>query len=348
MSGGPRREIESCGGLLWTQSPSTAREDARRGTSTLPDIRKLDLNLVSMLHTLLVERNLTRTGERLGMTPPAVSAALGRLREIFEDPLLQRDGRGFILTERAQQLLPVVSETVAEISRTFDFVPAFEPMTSTRTFLLSGSDYVLSEITAPLLTLFEREAPHASIQFDGLPLTGEISPIDLLRRDLMVAATGRGIPGKQTALFSDRFVCIVDAANPALQDGALSLEAIAALRHIRSVFGPHASTHVDDMLAAAGLTPNTAMTVQGFLPVPYALPGTPWIGWVPERTARRFACPLGLVAAETPIAPSVLVEAAYWHPSKTNDPARQWLVHKLRQASEVVEFGEEGYEARSS
>lgn len=307
------------------------------------DIRKLDLNLVSVLHALLLERNLTRAGERIGMTQPAVSTALGRLREIYDDPLLERDGRGFVLTSRAQQLLPVVAEAVAQAELAFEAVPAFDPASSTRTFLLSASDYVLSELTVPLLTLFEREAPQANIQFDGLPILGTVSPIDLLRRDLIVAATGRGIPGKQTSLFSDRYVCLADAANPALREGRLTLEAIASLRHIRSVFGAHASTHVDDMLEAAGVEPKTAITVQGFLAVPFAIPGTEWIGWVPERTARRFAAPLGLVVADTELAPSVLIEACYWHPSKTVDPARQWLVQKLREASELVEFGGAGF-----
>ncbi len=310
----------------------------------MPDARKLDLNLVSVLDAVLRERNLTRAGERIGMTPPAVAAALGRLREIYDDPLLVKDGRGFRLTERAQRLAPIMAEAVAEAERAFELVPAFEPATSRRTFLISASDYVLSEITKPLLSLFERDAPQANVQFDSLPLAGTITPVDLLRRDLLVAATGRGIPGKQASLFSDRYVCLADAANPALEDGALSLAAIAGLRHIRSVFGPHASTHVDDMLAAAGIEPPAAMTVQGFLAVPFALPGTDWIGWVPERTARRYAGDLGLVVARTPIAPSVLVEAAYWHPSKTNDAARQWLVLKLREASEVVEFGDDGSE----
>lgn len=312
----------------------------------LPDIRKLDLNLVTVLHALLLERNLTRAGERIGMTQPAVSTALGRLREIYDDPLLVREGRGFVLTPRAQQLIPVIAEAVVEAELAFDAVPLFDPATSTRTFLLSASDYVLSELTAPLLSLFAQDAPNANIEFDGLPLTGTISPIDLLRRDLIVAATGRGIPGKHTSLFSDRFVCLIDQANPALHDGTLTIEAVAALRHVRSVFGAHASTHIDDMLDAAGIDPRTAVTVHGFLAVPFAIRGTSWIGWVPERTARRFAGPLGLIVAGTPFEPGVLVEACYWHPSKTNDLARQWLVQQLRRAAELVEFGAGGLSER--
>jgi DNA-binding transcriptional LysR family regulator len=305
------------------------------------DIRKLDLNLVVVLEALLAERNLTRAGERVGMTQPAVSSALTRLRELYHDPLLEREGRGFVLTPRAESLIPVVAECMVEVQRTFDVLPDFDPATSTRTFLVSASDYVLSEITSPLLSLLAREAPLTSIEFDPLPVEATVTPIDLLRRDLMIVGTGRGVPGKRASLFSDRFVCVVDQNNPALRDGELSLEALARLAHVRSVFGPQVSTHVDDMLSAADIAPRVALTVQGFLPVPFAIAGTPWVGWVPERTAMRYADSLGLVIAKTPIKPSVLVEAAHWHPSKSADPSLQWLVRQLRATAEVLEFGDE-------
>jgi DNA-binding transcriptional LysR family regulator len=308
------------------------------------DIRKLDLNLVVVLDALLAERNLTRAGERVGMTQPAVSSALTRLRELYDDPLLEREGRGFVLTPHAESLIPLVAECMAEVMRTFDVLPEFDPITSTRTFLVSASDYVLSEITSPLLSVLAREAPHTKVEFDPLPVEAMVSPVDLLRRDIMIVGTGRGVPGKRASLFADRFVCVVDGANPALRDGALSLEALTRLAHVRSVFGPQVSTHVDDMLSAVDLSPRVALTVQGFLPVPFAIAGTPWVGWVPERTANRYATSLGLVIARTPIEPSVLVEAAHWHPSKSADPALQWLVRQLRTAAELVEFGMNGDE----
>jgi DNA-binding transcriptional LysR family regulator len=305
------------------------------------DVRKLDLNLVVVLDALLAERNLTRAGELVGMTQPAVSGALARLRELLGDVLLVREGRGFALTAFAESLVPAVADCMSEVHRVFEVLPEFDPATSTRTFYVSASDYVLSELTSPLLSILEREAPHTNIEFDGLPMEDIVSPIDLLRRDITIAATGRGVPGKRSSLFSDRFVCVVDADNPALRDGALSLSALHGLHHVRSVFGPHASTHIDDMLSAAEITPRTAVTVQGFMQVPFTVTGTSWVGWVPERTARRYAPGLGLTIARTEIAPAVLVEAAHWHPSKSGDPALTWLVAQLRAASELVEFGDD-------
>lgn len=305
------------------------------------DVRKLDLNLLVVLDALLAERNLTRAGERIGMTQPAVSGALARLRTIYADPLLERSGRGFVLTPRARSLIPGVADCLASTRRIFDVLPTFDPATSTRTFLVSASDYALAEITSPLLSILEVDAPHSRVEFDGLPVEDPVSPVDLLRRDITIAGTGRGVPGKRASLFSDRFVCVADATNPALEDGAISVEALRRVRHVLSTFGPNTTTHIDDMLSAAEITPRVAVTVRGFLPVPFAVAGTPWVGWVPERTARRYGAALGLVTAETPIAPSVLVEAAHWHPSKSDDPALRWLVQQLRRAAEIVEFGDE-------
>lgn len=307
----------------------------------MTDVRKLDLNLIVVLDALLAERNLTRAGERVGMTQPAVSGALNRLRDQFGDDLLEREGRGFVLTPRARALIPAVTQCMIEIRRLYDVLPEFDPATSTRTFLVSASDYVLSELTGPLLRQLQREAPDVHVEFTRLPVDDVVSPIDLLRLDLCIAGTGRGVPGKRSSLFSDTYVCIVDAANPALEDGALSLAALRGLPEVRAVFGPGIQTHIDDMLSAADLMPPVAMTVKGFLPLPFAVAGTGWVGWVPERTAMRYAPTLGLTIAQTPITPSVLVEAAHWHPSKSDDPALQWLVRKLRDASEVVEFGED-------
>lgn len=302
------------------------------------DLRSVDVNLLVVLDAILSEKNLTRAGELTGMTPPAVSGALARLRQQYDDALLVRVGRGFELTPKAESLIPLVREAMVEVSRTMHLLPIFDPSTSTRTFLISASDYVLSEMTAPLLKVIEADAPNVNVSFDPAPGHQIITPEDLLRRDVFIAAAMRTIPGKRQSLFSDRFVCLVDAHNPRLRDGQLSLNDLADLRHVVSSFGPAINSQVDDLLTAAGVAPNVGISVPGFLAVPFQLQGTAMVGFVPERVALRYAEPLGLVVAETPIS-GVLVETAYWHPSKSTDPALVWLLAKLREAAELVEFG---------
>ncbi|MFT4288603.1 LysR family transcriptional regulator [Nocardioides sp.] len=300
----------------------------------------MDPNLVVVLDAVLAERNLTRAGERLGMTQPAVSAALARLRRQFDDALLVRTGRVFELTPTARRLRPAVDRAMAEIRRTLDVPPSFDPATTTRTFYVSGSDYPLAELAGPLQALLGEQAPHARLSFDSLPTGSEVSPVDLLCRDVFVAGAGSGLPGKRRSLFLDRLVCVVAAGHPRLRpDGVLSSADLAQARHVRSVLGAAMTTHVDDLLAAAGIEPRVAITVEGFLPVPFMIAGSDLVGFVPERVALRYAGVLGLRVVETPIAPITLVEAAYWHPSRNDDPALGWLVAMLLRASEIVEFG---------
>lgn len=308
----------------------------------MTDLRKVDINLIVVLDAILTERNLTRAGELIGMTQPAVSGALARLRQQYDDPILVRVGRGFELTARGEELVPLVYEAMVEISRTLELLPTFDPLTSTRTFYISASDYLLSQITSPLLSIIEAEAPGVNVEFDALPAGASVEPNDLLRRDVIIAGTGRGVPGKRQSLFSDAFVCIVDKTNPRLREGQLSLSDLSDLRHVHSSFGEHIHTHVDDMLANAGISPRIGVAVQGFLPVPFAVSGSSMVGFVPERLSDQYSESLGLTIAKTPMASLTLVEAAHWHPSKTADPALKWLVSMLRKASEIVEFGGTG------
>jgi DNA-binding transcriptional LysR family regulator len=305
----------------------------------MTDLRRVDINLIVVLDAILIEKNLTRAGERIDMTQPAVSGALARLRQQFDDPILVRSGRGFELTERGEQLKPLVREAMVEVSRTLELLPTFEPAESNRTFLISASDYLLAQLTSPLIGLLTRDAAGVKVDFDALPADTMVEPNDLLRRDVVIAGTGRGVPGKRRALFSDRFVCIVSRDHPRLREGALSVADLADLRHVRSNFGRGVLTHVDDMLAGAGIDPRIGISVQGFLPVPFAVSGTNMVGHVPERLAHQYLDALDLVIAETPLQAATLVEAAHWHPSKTEDPALRWLLGMLRTASEIVEFG---------
>lgn len=314
----------------------------------MTDTRKLDFNLIVVLDALLSEQNLTRAGERIGMTQSAVSASLARLRAIYDDPLLERSGRGFVLTPRAMALIPVVAECVTEVERTLTVLPTFDPATDTRTFVVSASDYVMAELTRALLSLLKSHAPRTRVEFVPLPAAERLTPVDLLRSDVTIAATGRGIPGKRMSLFSDRLVCIADAANPAVHDGAISSEDLDRLPYVRADFGNQITTNIDDMLEDSGITVQPAVTVRGFLPVAFTIARTEWIGWVPERTARRYAASLGLVIVRTPVAPRVLVEAAHWHPSKSDDPALTWFVATLREAAALVEFGDDVDDAPES
>lgn len=315
---------------------SYAEKDSHGGgILSMEELRGIDINLIIVLDAVLEERNLTRAGEAIGMTQPTVSSSVAKLRTIIGDPLLVRAGRTFELTDRAKQLQPIVREAVNAVGRTFNLRPMFDPATSDREFRIAASDYALSVMTAPLLAVLEEEAPDASVEFDALL---EVDPVDLLRKDVVVASANRGVPGKRQALFSDEFVCLVSGDHPRLKDGALTLEDLAEMPYIDVLFGGDVVMVANDSLIEAGVAPRVAMRVPGFLPLPFMVEGTEMFGFVPERVADAFASSLGLVVAKTPLQPRTLVEAAHWHPSKNDDPALRWLISILRKTAERIEF----------
>lgn len=306
----------------------------------MTDLRNIDVNLVVVLDAILTERSLTRAGEAIGMTQPAVSGALSKLRKLVDDPLLVRNGRSFDLTPKAKELQPLVSDALKEVGRTFNLRPEFDPLTSDRRFRLWASDYVLATMTGTLLRILEEEAPGTSVEFGTLTDT-QVTPIDLLRTDVVVTSANRGIPGKRQALFSDSFVCIISKTHPRLSRGHLTLSDLADLPFVRVDFGEGIVTIPDDALAAAGVDPQIAMTVPGFLSVPFMVQGSDMWGMVQARVAELYAEQLGLMIVDTPVPRSNLIEAAFWHPSKTSDPALRWLVAILRKTAERVEFATE-------
>ncbi|WP_159501494.1 LysR family transcriptional regulator [Microbacterium sp. 18062] len=304
----------------------------------MDDLRGIDLNLVVVLDAILAERNLTRAGEVIGLTQPAISGAVAKLRKLLDDPLLVRRGRVSELTPRALALQPIARAAVTEIGRTLNLRPLFDPLTSDRRFRLSASDYALSVMTAPMLEVLEREAPRVSVEFGPM---SNIGPIDLLREDVTIASAVRGVPGKRQSLFSDTTVCIVRHDHPRIRDGALTLEDLATMPYVQVSFADGVIMYADDALATAGIRPRVARTVPGFLPVPFTVADTDMYGFVPLRLAELYGGALGLVVVRTPLRLPVLVESAFWHPSRTSDPALTWLLGILRTVAERVEFASE-------
>lgn len=290
-------------------------------------IRSVDANLLLALHALLEERNLTHAGIRMTMSQPAMSGALTRLRRHFGDELLVRHGREFELTPLAERLRPLVAEAVAASERLLGSDRAFRPSTVARVFSVSLTDYAMTVLAEPLSRALAAQAPHVSVAFDMIPTKRDVLERHLLRRDLLVGPLGFDLPGRSQPLFSDRIVCIVAADNPRIRDGRLTLEDLNTMPHALAniLAGGSSRRPLESTLEEAGVTPHSPVLVSSLLALPYAVSGTDLCAFVPARLARRCQAPLRLAIVETPLAPVNIVEAAHWHPSRSQEPAGVWL-----------------------
>ncbi|MEU6407832.1 LysR family transcriptional regulator [Microbispora sp. NPDC046933] len=299
-------------------------------------LKRIDLNLLVVLYALLEERNLTRAGERIGMSQPAMSGALVRLRAHFGDELLVRVNRAYELTPLAEALLPDVRAAIEGVERTLSIGPRSGTLVQQREFSIAISDYALTILVEPLLAVLKTTAPEVNIEFQPMPADNSDIEGFLLRHDLMVAALGSGVPGRRQQIFRDRFVCIADRGNPLLRDGALTIEDLERLPHARANFGPGVTTPSDRLLDELGIATRVEVTCKGLLPLPFVVSGTSLVAFVPERLARRLDPSLNVVVADVPFAPAELVEGAHWHPTRSADPALRWLLGVFRQVSEQV------------
>jgi DNA-binding transcriptional LysR family regulator len=299
-------------------------------------IRGIDLNLLAALDALLEERNVTRAAERTLMSQPAMSSVLARLRRHFDDELLSRVGRGYVRTQRAEELAPMVKEALAAVERSLFVPPPFDPATSRREFALTVSDYAATELVRPLLALLTEQAPSTSVVFDPLPLDDDTLDTYLKRRDFLVGGLGLGIPGNRQILFRDRFVCIACADNPITAEGPLGLDRLATLRYAVANFGPGHPTPADRALADQGVEIKVGSQVQGLVSLPFAVAGTGLAAFVPERLARRCLGALNLRILDIDWKAPLLVEAAHWDPAKSADPTLQWMRAILRRVSALL------------
>jgi DNA-binding transcriptional LysR family regulator len=300
----------------------------------MADDLEIDLNLLLALGALLEDRNLTRAGERIGMSQPAMSAALARLRRHFGDDLLEREGRGYKRTVLGEQLLPAVRAALRQLEATMQRSPRFDPAESDREFSIAASDYAVTILADPLLRLVKQAAPRIRLNLHPLPAALPHAAHVLSTDDLLIGPVGYDFPGRRAELFRDRFVCVVDPAVSGRVSGTpLSLDDLARMPHAAPTFAPGSRTPVDRVLDGLGITPRVRVTVFGWLSVPFVLVGTEMVAIMPERMALLAIRSAPLAVLEPPFGLVELVEAAYWHPSRTDDPAVRWLLRVMKEAA---------------
>ncbi len=299
-------------------------------------LRGMDANLLVVLHVLLEQRNLTRTADRLMMSRPAVSAALRKLREHFDDDLLVRAGRGMERTELAESLVAPVAAAVAAAEALLSPRQEFDPRSSQTQFSVAMSDYAMAILGAAVVQRLLGEEATCSLRVDMLRSRPDELEGQLLRRDLVVGPMSLGLPGEREALFADELVCVVAADNPCLVDGRLSSQDLRELPRAAFTWDAPEAFVLGRELEAIGVSQAGAcLQVDRLLALPRVLAGSCTYAFMPSWLARRHAG-LGLVVADCPVPRVPVIEAVHWNPRRRDDPGLTWLRHLVVRAGHDV------------
>jgi DNA-binding transcriptional LysR family regulator len=304
-----------------------------------------DLGLLLTLDALLQEANVTLAGRRLGLSTPATSHALARIRERLGDPILVRAGRRMVLTPRAEQLRPRVRSLVEEATGVLSAAAPFSPRELRRTFTLFTTDHVLLVLGSVVDRILREEAPEVTLRFlpsvvdDWVPLRDGVA-------DLSVCILGHFPQEFRTRkLFTDRFVCAVREGHPRV-GRRLTLDEYLALEHV--VVAPLGKpSQVDRVLAERGRQRRIRQVVPYFLAGLHVASTTDCVLTVSDRAARALAEPLRLRVLEPPLPLAPYALHLLWHPRLENEPANRWLRDVLVRAAEeaVPEAGAGGARA---
>lgn len=301
----------------------------------MAQLASLDLNLVLVLRELLRERNVTRAAERVGVTQPAVSAALSRLRRHFGDELLVRINRGYVLSPLAMQLQRQVEEICAASERLFATGTGFDPASSRREFTLIMADYTVDILGSSLSGLFERTAPDATLRIRQVRESLALEMSDLIRLvdGIVAPERSQGLsPMRSAELFRDEWVCVTSAAAGPPVGGSLTFEdlkdaswVVPFYRNENSPLAPP----VIRQLSSLGIRPHVAIGVESYLAVPRLIAGTSRVALMQRRLAALFASQLDLRVWPCPGDPEPVVEVLWWHEDRDADPGHAWLRRAL-------------------
>lgn len=288
----------------------------------------LDLNLLVALDALLEEASVSRAAKRLHLSQPAASAALRRLRDWFDDPLLVAEGKRLMPTPYAMRLKPQLADLLAGIDAFASLPAQFDPATVHRRFRMAMSDFLTSVVLGPLSAAIASTAPGIELEI----LQPDDNSADMLDRgeiDLLVVPQEFVTPKNPSRLlFEEQHVIAGWTGNPAMHE-PMTLAAFTASGHVSVRLGQMRLTFAEAQLRALGIVRREEVIVPSFAMVPDLLVGTHRLAIVHERLARLAAQRTPIALAPLPFPFQPMREMVQYHRARADDAGLIWLLGQI-------------------
>lgn len=291
----------------------------------------LDLNLLVALDVLLDEKSVSVAAKRLHLTQPAMSAALGRIREYFNDPILALHGKRMVPTPHAIKIHSELKDLLSSLDMLISKTTSFDPATSTRKFKITASDYLAQIIFVPLLRELRSIAPNIQLEILS-PVDSTITLISQGQLDFVLLPeqyVSKELPSE--FLLEERFVVVGCKDNPIMKR-KLTEDEFYNSSHIVTKLGRVRQESVSDQgLEVRKKIIGTDIVVNSFLLAPEMVVGTNRLTVMHERLAKIFATRLPIAMAEMPFPFPPLREYVQYHSTRTDDFGLMWMIDKIRQ-----------------
>ena len=302
---------------------------------------KIDLHLIRVLHTVLVERSVSRAALRLGMYQPAVSAALKRLRELAGDPILVRSGASMVPTDAGLRMIEPSASILRAASMLFSDARGFEPSTTDVTFRLAASDFLDPLFLPQLVARIKAQAPGCHI--DIQPLTAESDYRARLANGQVDIVIGNWTAPPDdlhmARLFGDEVVCLVAKSNPAVRKkwSSDNLANWLEAEHIApAATHPGAKGVIDEHLAALGLARNITVRCPHFGLMPSMVASSLLIMTTGRQYCERFAALLPVKILPCPVTFPRLLYYQLWHERTHASSASKWLRERVKEVAAAL------------
>jgi DNA-binding transcriptional LysR family regulator len=296
------------------------------------NISGIDLNLVPALDALLRLRNVTRAAEEVGLSQPAMSRALSRLRDLHRDPLLVRTGTGYALTPKARALQPQLNAAVRSLRDVFQ-QQTFDPGMERRTLRVAATDAQATLLAPALMRRLAVEAPGVDLRIEGYG-ANLLDRFDNGTLDLAFALSSTPLPAGaySEVVLQDRLALVMRRAHPAARR-KWSIADYGKYNHVGVAVIGDGQSEMDALLAAKGVTRRIALVTPSFVAALAAVAQTDMVTTLSAALARRFAKPFDLIVKAPPVGDDSLTMTLVSSHVRAQDPLLVWFRNLVRQVA---------------